>query len=400
MAITLILHEASRTGAPAMGAMIARELARYEPVRVVAMKDGPLVPELRAALGPKNVVAFADSAFQVRAPFEERLRRAAEALDGDPADLIYANSLGASVFAFAAKLKGRKTILHVHEKAAGMIDLLAHDVAKVEVTRVVDALVLAADDMRIDLAQLFGFAPLLIETFGVAVDVAAVRLAGAAASTPPVDAAGRPWRRTHRLLVAMCGHASLRKGADIFLETALASPEADFVWIGAWAPTQTPDNIAYEDFVAKAPPNLFVTGATDNPHPYLATADLFFLSSREDPNPLVIGEALAHGKPVLAFSRATGVTELIGRGGLLVYGETNAADAARAIAACTCEGLRAPALRAAGDEALHAYDLDTKMTRLRALIARLRGETRVDPAPAQAARARALDDGAVELVFS
>ena len=399
MAITLVLHEASRTGAPAMGALIARELARGEPVRVVAMKDGPLVAELRAALGPRNVVAFGDAAFSVRTPFEERLRRAGETLDDDPADLIYANSLGASVFAFAAKLKGRKAILHVHEKAAGMIDLLAHDVAKIEVTGVVDALVLAADDMRGDLAKLFGHAPAEIETFGVAVDVEAVRRAAAAAAPSPVDAKGRAFRRSQRLLVAMCGHASLRKGADIFLETALACPDADFVWIGAWAPGETPDNLAYAEFAAKAPANLFVTGATNNPHPYLAAADLFFLSSREDPNPLVLGEALAHGKPVLAFSRATGVTDLIGRGGLLLYGEPNAADAARAIAACTGEALRAPALRAAGDEALKAYDLTAKMARLRGLIGRLRGEV-ARPATAPGAQARARDDGGVELVFS
>ena len=328
MSITLILHEASRTGAPAIGALIARELARGEAVRVVAMKDGPLTPDLRAALGPKNVVAFADSAFDVRKPFAERLRRASQTLQDDPADLIYANSLGASVFALAAKLEGRKAILHVHEKTAGMVDLLAHDVAKIEVTRVVDALVLAADGMRADLARLFGHSAAEILTFGVAIDVEAVRRAAAAASAPPLDAKGHAWRRSDRLLVAMCGNASLRKGVDIFVETALASPEADFVWIGPWMPDETPDNIAFEDFLEKAPPNLFVTGATDNPHPYLASADLFFLSSREDPNPLVLGEALALGKPVLAFARATAVSELIGRGGLLCYGEPNSADAA------------------------------------------------------------------------
>jgi len=396
MAITLVLHEASRTGAPVVGALIARELARSEPVRVVAMKDGPLVRELRETLGAKNVLAFAEPAFHFRASFEERLTRAGEVIEAEPADLIYANSLGASVFALAAKLKGRKAILHVHEKAAAMIDLLAHDVAKVEVTRAVDALVLAADDMRDDLAKLFSYAPAEIQTFGVAIDIEAVRRAGAAASTPPLNAKGRPFRRSQRLVVAMCGHASIRKGADIFLETALAAPDADFVWIGAWGPEETPDNVAYEDFVRLASANLYVTGMTDNPHPYLAMADLFFLSSREDPNPLALGEALALGKPVLAFSRATGVTDLIGRGGLLCYGQPNAADAARIIGACTGEALRAAGLRAGGDQAMKAYDLVAKMGRLRALIGRVRG----DGSPAPGARSRARDDGAVELVFS
>ena len=396
MAITLILHEASRTGAPVVGALIARELARSEAVRVVAMKDGPLVGELRDTLGPKNVVAFAEPAFHFRTSFEERLGRAGDVIGAEPCDLVYANSLGASVFALAAKLKGRKAILHVHEKAAAMVDLLAHDVAKVEVTRAVDALVLAADDQRGDLARLFSYAPGEIETFGVAVDVAAVRRAGAAMSTPPADARGRAFTRSQRLVVAMCGHASLRKGADIFLETALSAPDADFLWIGAWAPDETPDNPVYEDFLRLAPSNLYVTGAVDNPHPHIATADLFFLSSREDPNPLVLGEALALGKPVLAFSRATGVTDLIGRGGLLCYGDPNAEDAARMIRACTREALRAPSWRTAGDEALKAYDLDAKMTKLRAMIQRLRGE----PNPAPDARSHARDDGAVELVFS
>ena len=44
MSITLVLHEATRTGAPRVGGLIAKELARSEDVHVIVLKDGPLAP--------------------------------------------------------------------------------------------------------------------------------------------------------------------------------------------------------------------------------------------------------------------------------------------------------------------------------------------------------------------
>jgi len=398
MAITFAIHEATRTGAPRVGALIARELARGEEVRVIVMKDGPLAPWLQETLGGRDLLICRGEPFDHRRPFAERLRLAEEMLAGHPSDVVYVNSLASSVFAFAGAALKRKVVLHVHEKSADMVSLLAHDVTKLEVMRAADAVVLAAEDIRRDLAEVFHAAPAEMATFGVAVEVEAVRRAAGEAAASPVNARGEALVPGDRMIVGMCGHASFRKGADIFLETAAAVPEADFLWVGGWRPQEAGDNIAYAGFNLRALPNLYVTGAVDNPYPYMAIMDLFFLSSREDPNPLVVGEALALGAPILSFSATTAIADRLGRCGVLCYGKPNATDAARILRVSTAEALRRPGFRGAGEAFVADYDLGRKMAEITGLIARVRGDS-APPATEGAAR-RALDGGAVELVFS
>ncbi len=398
MAITFILHEATRTGAPRVGGLIARELGAGEEVRVIVMKDGPLAPWLKQTIGARNLVIRPDDGFDYRRPFEERLRLAEAMLDDEASDIVYVNSLASSVFAFAAAALERKTILHVHEKSADMVSLLAHDLTKLEVMRTVDAAVLAADDIRDDLVEVFRALPADVATFGIAVEVEAIRRAATERAPSPVNARGAALAKGARLLVGMCGHASFRKGADIFFEVAAASPDVDFLWVGGWRPQEASENIAFAEFNARALPNFYVTGAVDNPYPYLGMMDLFFLSSREDPNPLVLAEALVLDTPLLAFSHSTAIADRLGRCGILCYGKPNAADAVRVIDALSPEAARRSEFRSAGRAFVADYDLRTKMTGIGELIARLRGEA---PArvPLDALR-RDLGEGVTELVFS
>jgi glycosyltransferase involved in cell wall biosynthesis len=398
MAITFAIHEATRTGAPRVGALIARELARGEEVRVVVMKDGPLTPWLQETLGGRDLMICRGEPFDHRRPFEERLRLAEQILGRHATDVVYVNSLASSVFAFAGAALKRKVVLHVHEKSADMVSLLAHDVTKLEVMRAADALVLAADDIARDIAEVFHAAPAEMTTFGVAVEIEHVRRAAQEAAASPVNARGEALAPGQRMIVGMCGHASYRKGADIFLETAAAVPEADFLWVGGWRPQEAGDNIAYAGFNLRALPNLYVAGAVDNPYPYMAIMDLFFLSSREDPNPLVVGEALALGVPILAFSATTAIADRLGRCGVLCYGKPNAVDAARILRASNAETLRRPGFRSAGEAFVADYDLRAKMADITGLIARQRGDSAPPVMPGAAQRR--LEGGAVELSFS
>jgi glycosyltransferase involved in cell wall biosynthesis len=374
MAIVFVLHEATRTGAPRLGALIARELAAAEPVRVVVMRDGPLTPWLHNLLGAENVRVCADGAFDVGAPFETRIERARDVLAEEGDGLVYANSLASSVFAFAARLEGRPNVLHVHEQKTDMLNLLVHQATKLEALRAADAVIVAADRIERDLAEVFAATPAHRFAFGVALDRQAVRVA--AAETPGVaalNARGQAFSRGDRLVVGMCGHASARKGADVFLETALAAPQCDFLWVGAWRPEETADNLAFERFEREAPDNLYVTGSVENPYPFLRAMDLFFLSSREDPSPLVVGEALVLGVPVLAFSRTTAIADRLGRCGALCYGWPNAADAAHMLKPLTRDSLRGPEFDAVTESFAAEYDLKARVQGLRQFLADLRG---------------------------
>lgn len=113
--------------------------------------------------------------------------------------------------------------------------------------------------------------------------------------------------RTDKLVINV-GYADLRKGVDHFVNTAgllfRSRPDVHFLWLGArdsavhaWLRGNSP-NIHFADFTADV-------GA------YLASSDIFFLSSREDPFPSVVMEALSFGMPVIAFDEAGGASELL-----------------------------------------------------------------------------------------
>jgi glycosyltransferase involved in cell wall biosynthesis len=61
--------------------------------------------------------------------------------------------------------------------------------------------------------------------------------------------------------------------------------------------------------------------------PCFAAADLFFLSSREDPFPTTVLEAMAYGLPVVGFAGSGGVEEQIceGVGVIVPYGHVTSA---------------------------------------------------------------------------
>lgn len=284
MAITLVLHEATRTGAPRIGGLIAREFAKREETRVIVMKNGPLIAWLADMLGADNMTIVDPDAFSANRSFEARLRLAETLLAKEPSDVVYVNSLASSVFTFAAARLGKKSILHVHEQTADMINLLRHQITKIETLSLSSGLVLAAGDVAEDLTKVFGEAADEALNFGVAVDFAEVRRAAEKPVEPPVNAIGSNFERRDRLVVGMCGHASPRKGVDIFFEVAEALPECDFLWIGSWSPKQTDDNIVYDRFLTSKLANLYVSGSVDNPYAYMRDMDIFFLvAGRSEP---------------------------------------------------------------------------------------------------------------------
>ena len=119
-------------------------------------------------------------------------------------------------------------------------------------------------------------------------------------------------------IVLNVGYADLRKGFDIFLQVARLSAEQDkkihFVWLGGISPEL--ERWVFEDY--KDLSNLHCVGFSDSVAVYYNACDALFLSSREDPYPTVVLEALCLGKPVVCIEGATGFDQLIGEYGHLV----------------------------------------------------------------------------------
>ena len=121
-------------------------------------------------------------------------------------------------------------------------------------------------------------------------------------------------------LVLNVGYADLRKGFDLFLQTAMQMVDQDksvhFAWAGKLAPemqrwvASSITGTEYEN-------NIHLVGFTDRMADYYSACDCLYLSSREDPYPTVVLEAMNVGVPVVLYRNATGFDKLMKRYGYI-----------------------------------------------------------------------------------
>lgn len=135
-------------------------------------------------------------------------------------------------------------------------------------------------------------------------------------------------------IVLAVGYADRRKGVDLLLNAAAIccnrDPLLHFVWVG-----HTDTSLARENAAAIAKGNLqprfHFVGMDFETDDYYAGADIYALTSREDPFPSVVLEALSVGIPVVAFAGTGGGADLVRRGGGVVVPAFDIAKYADAI---------------------------------------------------------------------
>jgi len=121
---------------------------------------------------------------------------------------------------------------------------------------------------------------------------------------------------TESFVVLGCGTVCLRKGTDLFVNlahTLLRKTDAPvhFVWVG----TEYDEELLF--FARKDITNfgiadrLHFVGPQNAPAVFFQASDVFVLTSREDPFPCVVHEAMAAGTPVIAFAEAGGAPEAL-----------------------------------------------------------------------------------------
>jgi glycosyltransferase involved in cell wall biosynthesis len=138
-------------------------------------------------------------------------------------------------------------------------------------------------------------------------------------------------------IVLNVGYADQRKGIDLFVSAAeraeADAPDLHFVWLG----NLNAEALELRAEIASAgAENIHFADFTEDVSPYLALADVFFLSSREDPFPSVVLEAMDAGLPVVAFRDSGGSESLAAEHGALVDAE-DLDDAVRVLRRCADE---------------------------------------------------------------
>jgi len=129
------------------------------------------------------------------------------------------------------------------------------------------------------------------------------------------------------------GYADLRKGFDLFLQlwrqSQAGQGRTHFIWCGDIDPGLE-SWLGDEIRAAAASGTFHHLAFTQNVDDYYAAADVLVLTSREDPFPTVVLEAIGTGMPVVVFDGAGGIPEIVAPeiGRIVPYGDVAAMLAA------------------------------------------------------------------------
>lgn len=114
-------------------------------------------------------------------------------------------------------------------------------------------------------------------------------------------------------VIGLSGVGGWRKGSDIFpmivrrLVDKYPQVPCKFIWLGGLNKSETPYDIEHLGIA-----NYVITpGLVPNPMEYYKRFDVFLLTSREDPFPLVCMENAALGNPIVMFEGTSGIADLV-----------------------------------------------------------------------------------------
>jgi glycosyltransferase involved in cell wall biosynthesis len=333
--IVLATHDATRTGAPLVTFELARHFSEDCNVFIFSSRKGELIDH------------FAEHAVQVNfgqaSPcdpqfFLDHLKKTVAI------DAVLMNSVESSDFAPAALHCGVPSVILIHEfaeytKPAGKVSKAAASADRVVVPA---RLILAS--LQQELKFHFGAPAINVE----------VRPQGIMSARPSRSADDPDEDLSEAEILSHLGHAGtttpivlgagfvhMRKGVELFVQAAHEVhkhvPDVRFVWAGPGYEPEKDTNYSVwlRETIRrlKLEKTVFFLPQQANLDRLYALSSVFFLSSRMDPFPSVVLEAMEAGKQVVCFDKSTGSAELftdnLARGTAVEY--ANVDEAAHAI---------------------------------------------------------------------
>lgn len=302
--IVVMSHDAHPHGAQLNAMHMAEVLGKqfgFE-VALISLGDGPLLGKFAEVAETHQVPATGKPINDLVASLKDR---------GFNAVLANTAVSGAAIPAF--KARGFRVVSLVHELPRLIAEYGLQQAASAIASKA-DRIVFAAPEVR------DGF----MSVVPASADKTLIRPQGSYrdwVSAPEKSAALRAelgLDATAKLVINV-GFADSRKGFDIFLAVAklLIAKRSDihFLWVGGGTPDVVNWLASDAATDAKLASRFTLRPFTDDVVPVYEAADLYFLSSREDPFPTSVLEAMQAGLPVVGLEGSGGAVRLIAQYG-------------------------------------------------------------------------------------
>ena len=321
--VLLVAHSACRTGAPLCFLRFAEELSKIPDFDcwIVLQKGGELADSF-AQFAPTLDI---DALMARGVPRDAAFSLIAEAFrEYSSRGVAICNTMAVHRFHIAFAERQIPVLSWIHELPT-FIEMLGGSAAIEAIKAASRMLIVPAEFVREAWISRFGIEPDRIRTIHYGIEPRSRGLSRQACRREVREELGLP---ADARIVLGCGTIDLRKGADLFVNLARrvltdtrAGIPADntwFVWLGHGADDILRQWLRHDARVDGLEDRILFIGPRPDTAPYFLAADLFAMTSREDPSPLANHEAMESGLAVVAFREAGGAPEVLGDRGVAV----------------------------------------------------------------------------------
>ncbi len=319
--VLFLSHDTSRTGAPMVLLYFMQWLkktSKKHEIDCLALNGGPLKTDFKKAshaffqVKTKHKIHLLDKFLQKirrkKNNFEQNKKLLKE-LKKNKYQLIYANSVVSLKWALEIKKRSTnaKVILHLHELDGVIKSTFPNILEHIEE---LDFCICVSKMVRDNFIKNYSFP---MDRTEVVYEFSKNLLSKTKDNkTPKMDEV---------FVVGGSGSVNKRKGYDLFIAVAIEvfrqEPNLNikFNWVGKISNKKTGIELAFDIEKSNAKNKIFFSGEESNPFNRYNNFDVFLMTSREDPFPLVCIEVASLGKPIVCFENATGTQEIVKIGG-------------------------------------------------------------------------------------
>lgn len=348
--ILFISHDANRAGGQIVLLQLLRQLKQQGlPMHLLLCSDGPLEEEFREVVPTTRLPRLGDVHFSPLVTrilrlvgWEERMKHRVLAkrwtqfraeMEAQDFGLIFANTIATAAAYRNLNFLSVPTILFAHELEMS-IGKFSHPDDMAHLMTNTNHLIVVSKAVANYFKKIYQYPDNQISTFQIIDTSLILRKIEEGRKTDIRNVLGVP---TNAILIGGCGHAEWRKGNDVFMMVAqqviqhFGERPVYFVWVGMREDSELYEVQRFDAERMGLSERIIHVGLTSEVFQYLSQFDVFTLTSREDPYPLVVLETALAERPIVCFEKSGGAPELVEKDAGFVVPYLDIAEMSKAV---------------------------------------------------------------------